>query len=68
MERVFYTPREVAMMLGIRKDTAYGMLAKGDIPAIKIGNRYKVPKEQFHDWLRIQSVLQASERQVESCS
>lgn len=68
MERVFYTPREVAVMLGVRKDTVYVMLANGEIPAIKIGNRYKVPKEQFHDWLRTQSELQASERQVESCN
>jgi excisionase family DNA binding protein len=39
-----YTVQEFAKLLGIGRDTAYTAAKKGEIPAIKIGGQYRVPK------------------------
>ena len=39
------------MMLGIGKNEAYRLTHNKDFPAIRIGNRIVIPKEDFHQWL-----------------
>ena len=36
--------RQLEEMLGISRKLAYTMINKGEIPAIKIGTSYKIPK------------------------
>lgn len=62
MEKVFYTPQQIAEMLGVRKETIYRLIKKGEIPSIRIGTRYKVLKEQFDEWLDRTIEIQTSER------
>ena len=62
MEKVFYTPQQIAEMLGVRKETIYRLIKKGEIPSIRIGTRYKVLKEQFEEWLERTIELQTNER------
>jgi putative molybdopterin biosynthesis protein len=62
MEKVFYTPQQIAEMLGVRKETIYRLIKKGEIPSIRIGTRYKVLKEQFEEWRDRTIEIQTSER------
>jgi|YNPBryantNP2012_1023418.scaffolds.fasta_scaffold25580_3 excisionase family DNA binding protein len=44
MERMTYTVREAAKVLGIGRLTAYNGVKSGAIPALRIGRRLVVPK------------------------
>lgn len=39
-----YTPEQVAEMLQLSKNTVYGLIAKGEIVAKKIGKVYRIPR------------------------
>lgn len=49
--RAVYTVKEVAEMLNLNLGGTYALIRSGDIPAIKLGGRWAVPKKRFHAWL-----------------
>ncbi len=49
--RVAYTVREVALLLGLSRGSAYALVREGRIPALRMGGRWIVPKRRFHAWL-----------------
>jgi excisionase family DNA binding protein len=51
-ERDAYSVEEVAKRLGISVRHCYQMIRKGKLPAIKLGHRLLVPKEQLEAFLR----------------
>ena len=51
MQRIVYTPAEVQAMLGIKRQTVYDMLHSGELPSIRIGRNYKIPKAMFDEWM-----------------
>ncbi len=51
MESLTYSVDEVAALLGIARNNAYERVRSGDIPSIRIGRRYLIPRERFHAWL-----------------
>ncbi len=44
-DRRTWTVREAARALGIGKSAAYEAVKTGDLPALRIGGRYVVPKD-----------------------
>ena len=46
-ERLTYSVREAAELLGISKNSCYQGCLKGEIPHIKIGKRILIPKTQL---------------------
>jgi excisionase family DNA binding protein len=50
-ERVVYSVKEVARLLGLNLGGTYALIHEGTIPAIRMGGRWLVPKKRFHDWL-----------------
>lgn len=50
MEKLVYTPKDIQKMLSLSKSTVYNMIKAGEIPAVKIGNSYRVSVHQFQDW------------------
>ena len=46
-ERLTYTVREAAELLGLSKNSAYQACLKGEIPHLKIGKRILIPKAQL---------------------
>lgn len=44
VERLTYTVREAAQVLGIGKDLAYQLIKSGELPSVKLGGRLVVPK------------------------
>ena len=51
MEKLTLNINEVAAALGISRNAAYQACKKGEIPAIRIGKRLLVPKNQFERML-----------------
>ena len=46
---------EVAAVLGISRAGAYALARSDGFPALKIGSRIVVPKENFIDWIDCQT-------------
>jgi len=42
-DRLVLTVREAAELLGISKDLAYELIARGELPALRLGRRVVVP-------------------------
>lgn len=43
----YITVQELCQMLRISQTTAYRMIKENQIPAVKFGRRYKIPKSMF---------------------
>jgi excisionase family DNA binding protein len=46
-----YTVTEVAHMLSLSRGSAYQLVRTGEIPALKLGGRWVIPKRRFPIWL-----------------
>ena len=51
MERLYYTPREVADILGISDDKVVQMVSSGDMPGLRVSPRItRIPIAAFDLW------------------
>lgn len=48
----YLTVREVADELRVGRNTAYAAVESGDIPAIRIGRLWRIPRPEFDAWRR----------------
>ena len=48
---LFLNASTVAKALGVSPSTGYELLHEKDFPALKIGNRIVVPKQEFIRWV-----------------
>ena len=46
-----YTVDDVAALLGVARGVAYDNVRSGQIPAVRVGRRWLVPRGRFHAWL-----------------
>jgi excisionase family DNA binding protein len=46
-----YTVAEVAALLSLSRGSAYQLVRTGEIPSLKLGGRWVIPKRRFHNWL-----------------
>ena len=47
-----YTPLEVAKMLRVERTTIYEHIKKGQLKAIRIGNRYRITKAHLEEYIQ----------------
>lgn len=52
-DALVYTVPETARLLGLSKSSAYDAIDKGNIPAIRIGGRIRVPKDALAKLLNL---------------
>lgn len=50
-EKRCYTVKEIQTMLGISRPTAYDLLQEKKFRWFKIGNKYRISKNSFDEWL-----------------
>ena len=43
--------REVARLLGISRTKTFQMMARAELPAVRIGRCVRVPREALHQWV-----------------
>ncbi|VUZ26580.1 Uncharacterised protein [Acetobacterium wieringae] len=51
MEKLTYTVKEAADLIGISQPKMYEMVKIEGFPVIKIGRAIRIPKVEFKDWL-----------------
>ena len=51
MDKEFLSVREIAEMLGLKEDTIQGWIRSGSLPAIKLGNTYRVKRRDLDTFL-----------------
>jgi excisionase family DNA binding protein len=51
-EATFLTVAEVAATMRVSKMTVYRLVHSGELPAIRVGRSYRVPKRAVDDYLR----------------
>ena len=52
MEKWLLKPAEAAEVLGIGRSLIYELIARGEIPSIRLGRCLRVPAESLKQWLR----------------
>jgi len=48
-----YTVDEVAIIFRVPSDTVRRLIRRGDLPAIRLGRRYRVPKSVIDDYFNL---------------
>jgi excisionase family DNA binding protein len=59
MDELLLRPTEAARLLGIGRSKVYELLAKGELPSIRIGGSVRVPVDALRAWV----ARQVQERQ-----
>lgn len=54
-KKIVYNVDEITELLSICKQKVYSLIHEGNLPCIKIGRRYVIPKSAFEQWLKKQS-------------
>ena len=52
MERLLLKPLEAAQVLGIGRSLMYELIARGEIPSVRLGRCLRVSKESLQKWIR----------------
>lgn len=52
MEKMVYTVKEVAELLGISKSYAYELVKERKLLVLDLGRRKVIPKNRFDEWVR----------------
>lgn len=61
-DRLMYRPAEAADAIGVSRAKAYELIARGEIPAVKVGGCIRVPVDALRSWIDRQLAAQAEAR------
>ena len=61
MEKLLLKPSEVAQILGIGRSLIYELIARKEIPSVRLGRCIRVPTESLQRWLKDQENCQSNE-------
>ena len=67
MEKLLLKPSEVAQILGIGRSLIYELIARREIPSIRLGRCIRIPNASLQRWIREQE-LKVGEFQGETAS
>jgi excisionase family DNA binding protein len=51
VDHAVYTVREVSVLLALSVGNTYALVREGTIPAIRLGRRWVIPRQRFHEWI-----------------
>ena len=54
MEKLLLKPSEAAQVLGIGRSLMYELIARREIPSVRLGRCLRVSKESIQKWIRDQ--------------
>ncbi len=63
MDKLVLRPAECAEVLGIGRSKAYELLAKGELPSVRIGGSLRVPVARLREWIDRKASHQGDEPQ-----
>lgn len=56
MERLLLHVQQAAELLQISRSQVYAMIARGDLPSIRIGRAVRIPSDALAAWVASQTV------------
>jgi excisionase family DNA binding protein len=59
LQVVYLTPAEAASLLRIHRSNVYRLIEAGEIPAIRVGNQWRIPREKLLAMLDVGSAEEA---------
>lgn len=62
MERLLLRVSETAKIIGLGKSKTYDLIAKGELPSVRIGKCVRVPVASLKEWVDAQLPNKAQER------
>lgn len=60
MERLLVRPHEAGDMLGVSRSKAYELIARGELPVVRVGKSVRVPVDRLRAWIDQQVAAQDS--------
>jgi excisionase family DNA binding protein len=66
VERELLTAREVQQMLGLGLSKVYDMMARGELPTLRIGRLVRVPRSALMEWMASRTRSGGSSGRVEA--
>ncbi len=51
LEKLTYTPKEMAQVLGLSLTTVFRLIKKKEIPVIRVGRKVLIPKDKLKEWI-----------------
>lgn len=63
MEKLLLKPSEVTQILGIGRSLVYELIARKEIPSVRIGRCIRVPSESLQQWLKDQENGQSNTKE-----
>jgi excisionase family DNA binding protein len=61
-ESLLLRPREAARLLGIGRSTLFEMLARQELPIVRIGRIVRIPRHQLKEWVDEEIEVGTAER------
>ncbi len=52
MERLLLRPSEVAEALGVSRTKAYELIARGELPSVRVGHSLRVSADDLAAWIQ----------------
>ena len=63
MEKLVYTPKEAAKVIGVGLNTMYELTARDDFPAIRVSPRViRIPADKLREWLTAQATAKSTRK------
>lgn len=56
MEKLLLRVNETAQLIGLGRSKTYDLIARGELPSIRIGKCVRVPADKLREWVNTQSV------------
>ena len=51
VEPIFLSPREAAALAGLSTRAIYGAINRGELRAVRLCSRLRIPREEFEAWI-----------------
>ena len=62
-DQLLLTVPETARLLRISRNLAYELVARGDLPSVRLGRVIRVPRRSLDDWVKASVVTGSSPRE-----
>jgi excisionase family DNA binding protein len=56
VEAVLLRPKEVSLLLNIGRTLTFELLARGELPVVRIGRAVRVPRLELERWVRERTI------------
>ena len=61
MDRLLLRPMEAAQVMGIGRSKVYELLARGEIPSVRIDGFMRIPLDKLKEWIERKSTAASKE-------